>query len=87
MRRLLAILDLAVDGTTIYYRSNSGIYAYDVASKAVTPVLLDDLGYDGSGVLVNYTGLVSGDGSLFTIGLTSMSGPTGSDGPIYRVGL
>lgn len=79
--------DLAVDGTTIYYRSNSGIYAYDVASKAVTPVLLDDLGYAGSGALVTYTGLVSGDGSLFTIGLTSMSGATGSDGPIYRVGL
>lgn len=79
--------DIAVDGTTLYYRSNSGVYAYDVASKTVTPVLLDDRGYAGDGKLVTYTGLVNGDGALFMIGLTSTSGATGSDGPIYRVGL
>lgn len=79
--------DVAIDGTTLYYRSNSGIFAYDVADKTVTPVLLDDLTYSGSDVFITYTGLAVGDGSLFTIGLESTSGATGSDGPIYRVAL
>lgn len=83
--------DIAIDGTTIYYRSNSGIYAYDVASKQVTPVLLDDLNYsgsgDGPGGFITYTGLAAGDGALVMLGLESTNGATGYDGPTYRVGL
>lgn len=79
--------DVAIDGTTLYYRGNSGIFAYDVADKTVTAVLLDDMTYSGSDVFVTYTGLAVGDGSLFTIGLESTNGATGSDGPIYRVAL
>lgn len=82
-----AAQDVAIDGTTLYYRSNSGIYAYDVATRAVTPVLLDDVNYTGSGVFVKYTGLAAGDGSLFAVGLESTSGSTGADGPIYRIAL
>lgn len=79
--------DVAVHGTTLYYRSNSGIYAYDVASREVTPVLLDDLSYGDSGLLIKYTELASGEGSLFTTGLTSTTGSTGAEGPTYRVAL
>ena len=79
--------DIAIAGTTLYYSSNSGIYAYDVVSKTVTPVLLDDVGYADAGLTVKYTGLAAGDTALFTLGLESMSGSTGADGPLYRVAL
>ncbi|HEY8375727.1 MAG TPA: hypothetical protein VIK91_04520 [Nannocystis sp.] len=80
-----AAQDVAVDGTTLYYRGNSGIFAYDVAARTVTPVLLDDINYSGAGLFVTYTGLAAGDGSLFAVGLQSMSGATGADGPVYRI--
>lgn len=79
--------DITIDGTTIFYRSNSGVYAYDTGAMTVTPILLDDLDYAGTGVLVTYTGLGFGDGGLFVTGLESMSGSIGSDGPTYRVAL
>lgn len=78
--------DVALEGSKIYYRSNSGVYAFDIDSKAVTPVLLDDMTYSG-GLFVTYTGLVSGDAGLFVVGLESDNGATGADGPVYRVAL
>ncbi|MEZ4452627.1 MAG: hypothetical protein R3B09_24420 [Nannocystaceae bacterium] len=73
------------DATTIYYRSHSGVYAYDVGTRAVTPVLLEDVGYSGSGLYITYAGLSWSDVGLFVVGLESMSGSTGADGPVYRV--
>lgn len=78
--------DVALEGSKIYYRSNSGVFAFDIDSKAVTPVLLDDMTYSG-GLFVTYTGLVSGDAGLFVVGLESDNGATGADGPVYRVAL
>lgn len=85
--RALGPQDITIDGTTIYYRSNSGVYAYDVVSRAVTPVLLEDRNYSGSGITVTYTGLSFSDAGLFVMGLESMSGSTGADGPVYRVSI
>lgn len=79
--------DVAIDGTTLHYRSNTGVYGYDVATKTVAPVLLDNRNYDHRGVFVTYTGLNAGDGGLFVVGLESTSGSTGADGPVYRVRL
>lgn len=79
--------DVSIDGTILYYRSNSGIYSYDVTTRAVTPVLLDDMNYAGTGVFITYTGLAGGDGALHVVGLESESGSTGADGPTYRVAL
>lgn len=50
-------------------------------------MLLDDLSYGDSGLLIKYTELASGEGSLFTTGLTSTTGSTGAEGPTYRVAL
>lgn len=79
--------NVTLDGSVIYYRSSSGVYAYDVGTKAVTPVLLEDRNYSGSGVFVTYTSLSWSDVGLFVVGLESASGATGADGPVYRVAL
>lgn len=79
--------DLAIDGTVLYYRSTTGVYGYDVASHAVTPVLLDNRTYDGGGVFVTYTSLNYSDAGLFAVGLESTNGATGVDGPVYRIQL
>lgn len=79
--------DVSVAGTTLYYRSNSGIYAYDVETRAVAPVLLDDNNYAMTGLFVRYTGVLTGDGALYAVGLESDNGAIGVDGPVYRVEL
>ena len=66
------------------YRGSSGIFAFDLDSGGVTPILLDNP-YTG-GIFVTYRDpTVLEDGTLFVQSLESTSGAVGVDGPIYEV--
>ncbi|HRI72531.1 MAG TPA: hypothetical protein PK156_50190, partial [Polyangium sp.] len=63
----------------IVYHGSSGIFAYDMTSEKVIPLLLD--ARDNSVVYRNPTPVDTG--TLFVKGLVSQSGATGADGPTY----
>ncbi|MDI3285991.1 hypothetical protein [Polyangium sp. 15x6] len=65
----------------VVYEGNFGIFAYDLESETVTPLLLD--ARDNS-VVYKYPVAV-GTGTLFVKGLESTSGATGADGPMFSL--
>jgi hypothetical protein len=80
--------DVSGSGSSIYYRSTSGIHAFDTAANTVTPILLDNNGYSSeTPFYIHYTGLNVAVNSMFVAGLESTDGATGADGPIYRLPL
>lgn len=73
-------------GDWLVYTSGAGIFAYNLRSHAVQPVLLDTQNEtDGRITYVNPVALR--DGTLFVTGLSSSSGSVGAEGPVYRVEL
>lgn len=75
--------DAALKGSTVYYIGNSGVFAFDLGTKAIRPVLLtphlDDLR-----VVYRYPTPLE-NGALYVVGLESTSGSVGADGPTWRV--
>lgn len=70
------------------YGGQSGIFAYDMNTNEVTPILLEPRFGDTSDVRVVYKDpVVLENGTLFILGLESASGSVGADGPVYRVDL
>lgn len=65
----------------IVYHGSSGIFAYDMNSEKVIPILLD--ARDNSVVYRNPTTVDTG--TLFVKGLLSESGSIGADGPTYSI--
>jgi len=79
-------------GRSVYYVGASGVFAYQLDSRDVRPLLLEPLAdssqpaWAGDHLRIEYrypTLVDSGD--LFVVGLTSTSGSVGADGPVYRV--
>lgn len=66
------------------YHGNSGIFALDLRSGAVSPILLDNP-YTGDTYVTYRDPTVLDDGTLFVQSLESTDGATGADGPIYAV--
>lgn len=76
--------DFAKWGDWMIYGASAGIFAFNLRTQVIRPVLLEE----GGPPFITYrypTVLTSG--VLFVVGLTSQSGSTGADGPIYRVDL
>ncbi len=69
----------------LVYTANSGIFAYNLKTMAVRPVLLDT-NDDELHIAYRYPVPLE-NGSLFVVGLTSTSGSTGADGPVYQTDL
>lgn len=65
--------------STIFYEANFGIFAYNIDSNTLEPMLLD--ARDNS-VVYKYPTVLA-NGTLFVKGLESSSGATGADGPTY----
>jgi hypothetical protein len=65
----------------VVYHGSYGIFAYDMNSEKVIPILLD--ARDNSVVYRSPTAVDTG--TLFVKGLVSESGATGADGPTYSV--
>jgi hypothetical protein len=65
----------------VVYRGSYGIFAYDIKSEKVTPLLLD--ARDNSVVYRDSTAVDTG--TLFVKGLHSKSGAIGADGPTYSL--
>jgi hypothetical protein len=77
--------DPARYGAWIVYIGQSGVFAYNRETADVAPILLSPIDAD---VRISYRyPVVLSDGTLFVTGLTSTSGATGADGPVYRVEL
>lgn len=72
-------------GQTVYYIGSSGLFSYELGSRAVKPVLLNPHSATPR-IDYRYPQVVSND-SLYVLGLTSTSGAVGADGPVYRVSL
>lgn len=70
-------------GSTITYVGNHGVFAFDIDTGSVRPLLLQER--DNSRVYRDPS--VLDNGTLFIKGLESESGATGADGPTYRLGL
>ncbi len=70
----------------VLYTGNSGIFAYDLKSKAVEPVLLDTESEENGRIAYRYP-LALDNGAAFIVGLTSSSGSVGADGPVYQTDL
>ncbi len=69
----------------IYIGEDDGVFAYDMTSNVIAPVLLPP---EGTSVNVQYRYPVAlTNGKLFVTGLTSTDGATGADGPTYEVDL
>jgi hypothetical protein len=69
----------------VIYTGNLGIFAFDLVSKAVAPVLVDHVGDDGR---VDYRSPVATSGGMaYATGLTSSSAVVGDDGPVYATDL
>lgn len=72
----------------VIYGGQSGVFAYDMNTNEVTPILLEPRFGDTSDVRVVYKDpVVLENGTLFILGLESASGSVGADGPVYRVDL
>lgn len=73
--------DGARNGDDMAYIGNDGLFIYDLAARAVKPVLLN--ARDNS-IVYRYPTLLE-NGKLFVQGLESSSGATGADGKWYEV--
>ncbi len=77
--------DVARWGRWVVYIGGVGVFGYHLDEDRVMPVLLVPIDEE---VRVSYRHpVVLDDGTLFVTGLTSSSGTTGADGPVYRVSL
>ncbi|AKV04677.1 hypothetical protein AKJ09_11340 [Labilithrix luteola] len=73
-------------GDWLVYTGGAGIFAYNLRSRAVQPILLDTQNEtDGRITYVDPVALHKG--TLFVTGLTSPSGSVGAEGPVYQVDL
>lgn len=71
-------------GAWVVYIGTGGIFALNVQTNEIRTVLLDT----NDAPFIEYRDpIVLADGVLFTTGLTSQTGSTGADGPVYRVDL
>jgi hypothetical protein len=71
-------------GAWVVYGGNSGIFAFNLQTQEIRPVLLDT----NEAPYIRYRDpVVLANGVLFTTGLTSQTGSVGADGPVYRVDL
>jgi hypothetical protein len=73
-------------GDWLVYTANFGIFAYNVTSRAIVPVLLETPQADGARVSYRYP-LALTNGHLFVVGLMSTSGSVGADGPVFEIDL
>jgi hypothetical protein len=73
-------------GDWIVYTASLGIFAYNLATRAIAPILLEIAQPGEARVSYRYP-LALSDGRLFVVGLTSASGVVGADGPVYEVDL
>ena len=70
----------------VVYTANSGIFAFNLGTKAVTPILLTPI--DDQNLRTEYRYPVTlDDGACYVVGLQSTSGSVGADGPVFRVPL
>ncbi len=76
--------DFARWGDWMIYIGNEGVFAYNMATHAVRPVLLNTR--ESPWITYRYPAVLP-DGTLYVTGLTSTSGATGAEGPVYRVDL
>jgi hypothetical protein len=67
----------------VIYKGQSGLFAYDLDSREVEPLLLEPR--DGTPRIVYKDPQVLDDGTLFVTGLESDSGSVGADGPVYSL--
>lgn len=72
-------------GDWLVYGGSGGIFAYNLKTGTVAPVLLEP--HDGPLRIVYRYPVVLTDGTMFVTGLESTSGSVGADGPIWRVDL
>lgn len=73
---------------SLVYIGSGGVFAYNMASRAVTPILLEPRMGDTSDVRIVYRyPVVLDNGLLFVTGLTSESGSVGAEGPVFRVDI
>jgi hypothetical protein len=71
--------------TVVYIGQDDGVFAFDMTTRAITPVLLPP---DNSNVTIQYRYPVAlSDGKVFVTALTSNDGSTGADGPTVEVDL
>jgi hypothetical protein len=69
----------------VLYIGEGGLFAYDMAGDAITPILLSPI---SDSLRVDYRYPVAlDDGTAFVTGLTSTDGATGADGPTYKLNL
>jgi hypothetical protein len=65
------------------YKGQSGLFAYDLATHEVTPLLLEPR--SSSPRIVYKDPQILDDGTLFVTGLESESGSVGADGPVWAL--
>ena len=65
-------------GNWVVYVAGDGVFAYNLSTHAIQPVLLNTR--ESPFITYRYP-VVLPDGTLFVTGLTSASGATGADGP------
>ena len=70
-------------GSKLVYESLSGIYLFDLVSRAFVPIILTEREWD---IRVTWRGpVILDDGTLFVTGLESESGSVGSEGPVWMI--
>ena len=70
-------------GSKLVYESLSGIYLFDLVSRAFVPIILTEREWD---IRVTWRGpVILDDGTLFVTGLESESGSVGADGPVWMI--
>ncbi len=69
----------------LYCASVNGVYAYNLDTKVVAPVLLPPRAADVRVVYRYPTALTNG--ALYVVGLMSASGSVGAEGPVFKVDL
>jgi|GEM_PF-1704256 len=70
----------------VVYTANSGIFAYNLTTKTVAPILLTPVDDDNLRTEYRYP-VTLDDGACYVVGLQSTSGSVGADGPVFRVPL
>jgi hypothetical protein len=70
----------------VVYTGNDGIFAYDLTTKAVAPILLSPLSDNMNRTDYRYP-VTLDDGTLYVVGLMSTDGAVGADGPVFSVDL
>jgi hypothetical protein len=69
----------------VIYKGQSGVFSYDLRTRAVKPLLLEPR----EGTRVDYIDpqITDETGTLYITGLESESGAVGADGPVYTIRL